>query len=240
VDFAFPSRACSYAPTGLVRFPLPYPRLAAWAAFCRRSAACCILSRRSAAWYTPSRLAAWGLAQAFDFDGITDWVAPPFPRFVREGGPSGDVATAPTPFSLLRSPLRFNFYHSLGTMWLSAGGLDSITGQLGVHSLDSSPWKGPPSRKKRGKGGATRFSESSTGWASPLFDGVRRETCRLDEKKPLPWQGLVQASRRLEGDLGGELHATRTASTEERVADADIAGRLERIVTSLPARGSVR
>ena len=47
------------------------------------------------------------VAEAFDFD-ITDGVAPPFPRFVREGGPSGKQTPLPAvPASVRSTAIQF-------------------------------------------------------------------------------------------------------------------------------------
>jgi REP element-mobilizing transposase RayT len=83
----------------------------------------------------------------------------------------------------------------------------------------------PPLQKAQGRGAPQpRLAQTR----------IRREKGRIaQEKRPLPGQGLVQVLSRLEGDLCGELHATGTASAEEGVSDADVTGRLERIVAGV-------
>jgi hypothetical protein len=43
-----------------------------------------------------------------------------------------------------------------------------VRGSHPLRKEHANPSEGPPSRKKRGKGGATLFWESLKGWASPL------------------------------------------------------------------------
>ncbi len=104
----------------------------------------------------------YGLAHA---SGVSlKEVAPSFPRFLREGGPS-EKSPARQPFSLPCGPLRLNFRHSLDTVASCAKLLhfqprgrsaNPRMDWLGHAILaDSSPREGPPSRKNPGKDGAT-------------------------------------------------------------------------------------